>query len=79
MNPEIEDKVILTLVDHGQRLERLEQIAEVTLGEVRRIVDTLDKQSTILNRLDQERLFAFEPVRRLEEDVNQIKLQLHIA
>ncbi|MBI5135599.1 hypothetical protein HZA86_05205 [Candidatus Uhrbacteria bacterium] len=39
----------------------------------------LDEQSVILRRLDQERTFALEKVKKSEEEGRQIKLKLAIA
>lgn len=44
--------------------------------------DTLkgqDQMITILQRLDQERIFGIERIKRIESDVDKIKLQLKIA
>jgi len=38
----------------------------------------MDEAVTILKRLDQERVFAVEWIRRIESDVNRIKGQLKI-
>ncbi|MFH1246089.1 MAG: hypothetical protein V1662_06365, partial [Candidatus Omnitrophota bacterium] len=39
----------------------------------------LDKMITILQRLDQERIFTIERVRHLEEDVSKIKVHLALT
>ena len=39
----------------------------------------LDKHSVILDRLDQERVFTIDRVKRIEDDVEKIKLELKLA
>lgn len=43
------------------------------------ILTVLDKQTVILQRLDQERVFTNERIHTLERDVQQIKVRLAIA
>ncbi|MFH0951907.1 MAG: hypothetical protein V1838_01825 [Patescibacteria group bacterium] len=43
------------------------------------IMTTLDGMATILVRLDQERLFTIERVRRIEDDVTMVKKHLKLA
>lgn len=43
------------------------------------ILTVLDKQTVILQRLDQERVFTNERIHTLERDVQQIKIRLAIA
>lgn len=38
-----------------------------------------DEQLVILQRLDQERVFTFERIRRIEEDVERLKVRLNIV
>lgn len=38
-----------------------------------------DKMITILERLDQERVFTNEKIKQLESEINQIKTHLQIA
>lgn len=44
-----------------------------------RIDTRFDEVVTFLKRLDQERIFTIEWVRRIESDVNRIKGHLNIA
>jgi hypothetical protein len=44
-----------------------------------RIFTILDNHSHILDRLDQERLFTLEHVKRLENEIDRIKTRLKIA
>ena len=50
-----EDKIIQKLIEHDERLERIEN-EMATKKEVREILDTLDAMTTILKHLDQERI-----------------------
>jgi len=38
----------------------------------------MDQAMTILQRLDQERVFTMEWIRRIESDVERVKKQLHL-
>jgi len=40
---------------------------------------TMDEVLTIVRRLDQERVFTMEWVRRIEADVERVKKHLHLA
>ncbi|MBK7142015.1 MAG: hypothetical protein IPH75_08045 [bacterium] len=40
---------------------------------------TMDEVLTIVRRLDQERIFSLEWVRRIESDVQRVKQHLHLA
>ena len=87
-----EDKVIKMLLSHEERLERIETNM-ATKKDFERIVQTQDQMMVILKRLDEERVFTFDHVKRLEaelgvqkqkieeqgQDLNKIKLQLKIA
>ena len=44
-----------------------------------RIEDVLEKHTTILKRLDEERIFTLNYVRRLEHEIEKIKKHLAIA
>ena len=73
-----EDKIIQKLVGIEEKLGRvaLQEKMDKKFGEV---TQTLDNQTVILQRLDQERLFMLERVKRIEADVEKLKLQLHLA
>jgi len=40
---------------------------------------TMDEVLTIVRRLDQERVFTMEWVRRIEADVDRVKKHLHLV
>lgn len=44
-----------------------------------RVMDALDRQTVILTRLDQERVFTDGRIGRIEEDVENLKLRLKTA
>lgn len=55
-------------------------VIENRFDEAMRRIDTrFDEVVTFLKRLDQERIFTIEWVRRIESDVNRIKGHLNIA
>ena len=69
-----EDKIIKKLLDHDEKLERIEgKIA--TKRDVDdfkdKIITGQDEMITILKRLDQERIFTHEWVKQLENDVKK--------
>lgn len=68
-----EEKIIKKLFEHDDRFEKLEK----EIGDFRR--ETLDGQEqmiTILKRLDQERIFTAEWIRRIEADVETNKMEV---
>lgn len=72
------NRVIMTLVVHEEKLESLPTREEFDRSH-REIFDILDGHSVILQRLDQERVFTTEWIRRIEDDVKRIKIQLKLA
>jgi hypothetical protein len=74
-----EDKIIDKLIEHDVVLEKLSPV----IAEVRsfREEQTManDQMLTILKRLDEERLFTVEWIRRVEEDLKQTRktVELH--
>ena len=73
-----EEKIITTLLDHGERLTRIEE-RMVTKDDLKPIIKALDQQSVILQRLDQERVFTIERVKGIEKDIAELKIQLKLA
>lgn len=67
-------------------LDLKERIDSKMNQKIDRVLTALGKQTTILKRLDEERVFTFEHVKRLEKrveeaevDIKNIKVQLAIA
>ena len=78
----MEDKIVQKLIDMDQKIDEMR--AEMTtktelLALESRLNTTLDAQGVILQRLDQERLFTMERIKRIEMDVEHMKQVLHIA
>ena len=73
-----EDKIISKLLDIEERMATKDDVAEIK-KTVDHHTQILDELSVILQRLDQERIFTQEWVKRIEADVNKIKLQLNIS
>lgn len=85
-----EDKIIQKLFEHDERFERLETKIDDTHREV---LHGMDEIMVILKRLDEERVFTYEMVKRIEErvdthdreiqktkqDVLQLKTRLNVA
>ena len=62
------DKIIEKLLEHDDRFERIEKKIDKNHGEV---IGILDNVMVIINRLDQERIFTFEIVKRLQKDIER--------
>ncbi|MCL5666426.1 MAG: hypothetical protein M1383_01505 [Patescibacteria group bacterium] len=73
-----ENKVLQKLIEHDEQLADIKE-RMATKDDIREIRQVMDKAMTILERLDQERVFTVEWIRRIEGDVDKIKRQLHIA
>ena len=80
-----EDKIITKLMEHDEKFENLATKDE--LDKFREeVLSGQDAMMTILKRLDEERIFTQkwvreieEEVRRQDEEIKKIKLQLKIA
>lgn len=72
------DKIATEVIRHTEVIKGLVTKKEFTDFKHENF-SRLDKMMTILTRLDQERMFTFERVRRLEEEVNKIKSHLSIS
>ena len=78
----MEDKIIQKLIDMDQKIDemRAEMATKSELLALESRLNTaLDAQGVILQRLDQERLFTMEWIKRIELDVKRMKEVLHIA
>lgn len=87
-----EDLVIKKLLEHDERLQRIEETM-ATKDNIRGLLDGQDQMMVILKRLDEERVFTYEMVKRIEgrvdflekesgtqrQELNRVKLQLNIA
>ncbi|MCR4314602.1 MAG: hypothetical protein NUV84_05155 [Candidatus Uhrbacteria bacterium] len=75
---DIQDKIIDTLVEIKTELKTL--ASKDDLQTLRNdMIQMFDDQAVILRRLDQERFFTSEHIRRIEEDVAMLKRHLHLA
>lgn len=75
---DMQDKIIEKLVEIDSKLDSV--VTSRQFGEFQDEVRTnFDHQSEILRRLDQERLFTVEHIRRIEADVEVLKRHLHLA
>lgn len=73
-----EDLIIQKLIELDEKVGNLATQASLKqLDE--RITNALDQQMVILQRLDQERVFTIEWIRRIEKDVERIKVHLKLA
>ena len=68
----MEDKIIEKLVEMDQKIDSI-KIELSTKPSREEILTEFDRQGVILQRLDQERLFTLERIKRIETDVEQMK------
>ena len=73
-----EDRIINKLIVIEERLNSFATKSDLENLE-NRLMTHLDQQSVISKRLDEERHFTVEWVRRIEADVDRIKTHLQIA
>ncbi len=66
------DNIVLAVVDHSDRLDRIEENM-ATKDDLRGISNTLDKIVGLVEKRDQEVTFMGERLRRVEDDVREIK------
>ncbi|MBT5808301.1 hypothetical protein HOI18_03435 [Candidatus Uhrbacteria bacterium] len=75
---ETEDKIIEKLLEMSEKIDKLPSKEEFdSLKET--VVTRFDQQGQILERLDQERLFTLERIKRIEADVQTLKTALQIV
>ncbi len=73
-----ENKIIQKLVEIEEKLGHL--ATQKSLDQFKQETSqNFDNQGVILQRLDQERVFMLERVKRIEADVERLKLHLHLA
>lgn len=73
-----EEKIIHKLLDIEAKMDQV--TTKKDLQEFRdENIEQHDLMMTMLTRLDQERIFTQERIKRLEEDFERIKIQLKIA
>jgi chromosome segregation ATPase len=68
----------MKLTEHDKKFDDIGQKLSDHDEKLDRIVTTLDQHTHFLERLDQERLFTLEHVKRLEREINVIKVRLNI-
>ena len=75
---EMGDKIIEKLIEMDQKIDdiRSDMATKIDINELRTV---LNNQGVILQRLDQERIFTLERIKRIEADVDKMKVVLHIA
>lgn len=78
-----DDKIIKKLIEHDEKLEALEDKMEAGFKDT---IGKLEKITTIVQRLDQERVFTNEWIKRVEgqlekqeKEITKIKQILKIA
>jgi len=64
------DRIIKKIIDHEEHLARIEETI-ATKNDMNRVMNVLDEIVTITKRLDQERVFSIEWVRRVEQEVKK--------
>ena len=62
-----------------KRFDKVDKRFEKVESDISWMRDVLEDHTTVLNRLDQERIFSLNYIQRLEKEVAKIKKQLKIA
>lgn len=70
-----ENKVIKKLLEHDEEFEKIRSELKENQDE---ILTRLDGIMVIVQRIDQERIFTFEYVKRLQKDIDKVKKILKI-
>lgn len=75
------DAITEILVEHTERLERIEEKLEntATKTDMARVFDTLDTIVGLVKKNDQELTFMGERMNRVEKDIRQIKPLVGLA
>lgn len=68
----------LEVLKHTEAINNLVTNDEFT-EKMNKVLDGQDKIMVILTRLDQERVFTIERIRRVEEELNKIKVHLALS
>jgi hypothetical protein len=68
-----EDKIIQKLIELDEKVDKLpsQEYVDARFDDV---MTTLEAHTQMLERLDRERLFTIERVKRVEDDVQELKL-----
>ena len=91
-NDKCTNRMIKKLLEHDEKFEKMATSEEVQTIK-NEVMNSLDKMTTILKRMDEERVFTAKRIERVEneterlakentqhaKDIRQIKLQLKIA
>ncbi len=72
------DKITDKLLEHDETLKHIKE-EMATRDDVDKILNGQDKMIQLFTRIDQERLFGNERMKRLETDVKMIKQHLQLA
>ena len=73
-----QNRVILKLIEIDEKLNT--KVSHDEFQQLRNeMLTNFDEQTVILNRLDQERVFAHERTNRIEDDVGRVKKHLHLS
>lgn len=70
-----EDRVIKTLIEHGERLGKLVTKDEFNVFK-NQVFTAQDEMLTILRRLDEERVFTTAWLNRIEKEVEEHKKEI---
>ena len=71
------EKIMIKLLDHDDQLQDLRENM-FTKQDARQLFDILDKHTSILMRLDQERIFTNVAIKRLEEGLKSRQLEINM-
>jgi chromosome segregation ATPase len=67
------EKISVKLIEHDELLKPLCEDVKTLKTDIKNIANNQEQMITILKRLDEDRIFTHEWVRRLEKDVEDTK------
>ncbi|MFH1856508.1 MAG: hypothetical protein ABH836_04685 [Candidatus Omnitrophota bacterium] len=73
------EEIAVEVVKHTEVFGKMADDVSKLKQTTSELMNGQDKMLTILQRLDQERIFTIERVKRLEEEVQKIKTHLAVA
>jgi uncharacterized protein YjgD (DUF1641 family) len=70
-----EEQIIQKLLEHDEQLEFIRENM-ATKGDFSRVLTQQEEMITILKRLDEERIFTVEWIKRIEKEVDDHRVEI---
>lgn len=71
-----EDKIITKLLEHDERLERIEENM-FTKEDSRKMMELLEGIATVCKNIQEDHVFAIEWIKRLQTKIDQQENEIH--